>query len=36
MWDGKDNRGKEVASGIYLYQLKVGDQKKTKKLLLLK
>jgi hypothetical protein len=36
IWDGKDKFGKEVASGIYLYQLKVGDQKKTKKLLLLK
>jgi len=35
-WNGKDNYGKEVASGIYLYQLKVGDQRKTKKLLLLK
>ena len=36
IWDGKDKFGKEVASGIYLYQLKVGDQRKTKKLLLLK
>jgi len=36
IWNGKDNYGKEVASGIYFCQLKVGDRSKTKKLLLLK
>jgi len=35
-WNGEDNHGKEVASGIYFCQLTVADQKKTKKLLLLK
>jgi hypothetical protein len=36
VWDGKDNFGKEVTSGIYFYQLKAGGFKDSKKLLLIK
>jgi hypothetical protein len=36
LWDGKDDLGKEVCSGIYFYQLKVGEFYETKKLVLLK
>jgi len=35
-WDGKNNVGKEVASGMYFYQLLAGDSKQTKKLVLVK
>lgn len=35
-WVGKDNRGKEVSSGIYFYQLRAGDCKETRKLILIK
>jgi hypothetical protein len=35
-WDGKDNTGKEVASGIYFYQLKTKDSTKTRKMILLR
>jgi hypothetical protein len=35
-WDGKDNKGKEVASGIYFYQLQADNYTETKKLLLIK
>jgi hypothetical protein len=36
IWDGKDDEGKEVASGIYLYQLKAGEFAECKKMVLLK
>lgn len=36
IWDGTDERGKEVASGIYMYELKAGDFSMSKKLVLLK
>ncbi|MBC8525279.1 MAG: T9SS type A sorting domain-containing protein, partial [Candidatus Cloacimonetes bacterium] len=37
IWDGKDERGKIVSSGIYFYQFKLGDKViDTKKCLLLK
>ena len=35
-WDGRDESGKEVSSGVYLYRLKVGSIIETKKLTLLK
>jgi hypothetical protein len=36
IWDGKNEDDKEVASGVYFYQLKVGDFSQPKKMLLLK
>lgn len=36
LWDGKDETGKEVGSGIYLYRLKAGQLTQSKKMLLLK
>ena len=35
-WDGKDNQGNEVSTGIYFYKLKAGDFTQTKKMVLLK
>jgi len=40
-WDGRDEQGREVGSGIYFYQLMVRTQKggvaqKTKKMLLIR
>lgn len=35
-WDGTDDAGRQVASGIYLYRLRVGDASQSKKMLLLK
>jgi len=35
-WDGRNNQGKEVASGIYFYELKAGNYKATRKLVLIK
>jgi len=36
IWDGKDNAGQRLASGVYLYQIHVGDFVQTKKVILLK
>ena len=35
-WDGRDERGSQVASGVYYYRVKVGNDTLTKKMILLK
>ncbi|GEM_PF-6259596 len=35
-WDGKDAQGNPVGSGIYLYQLKTGEKRLMKKMILIK
>ena len=35
-WDGRNDRGKPVASGVYFYQLTTGDFSETRKMVILK
>jgi hypothetical protein len=35
-WDGKDEKGSDVSSGVYFYQIKAGEQSQTKRLVFLK
>ena len=36
VWNGKDDNGKSVSSGIYFYKMKTGNYNETRKMLLLK
>jgi hypothetical protein len=35
-WNGRDGRGQRVSSGVYLYELRAGDQSVTRKMTLVK
>jgi len=36
LWDGKNNQGKQVPSGVYIYRLEAGSFKMSKKMNLIK
>jgi flagellar hook assembly protein FlgD len=35
-WDGRDSSGRQMPSGVYFYQLQVGDVMTSRKMLLLR
>jgi flagellar hook assembly protein FlgD len=35
-WDGKNDKGEQLASGVYFYELIVGEYSSAKKMILLK
>jgi hypothetical protein len=36
LWDGRDDQGEQVASGVYLYRLQAGDLSESKKMVLIR
>jgi len=36
VWDGKNERGEDVSSGVYFYRLEAGDLKQTKKMIIVR
>jgi len=36
IWDGRDEQGREVASGVYLYQLRTAEMTRTKRMVLVR
>ena len=36
IWDGRDRQGRQVASGVYVYQIIVRDLRETRKMALLR
>ncbi|MFA7057839.1 MAG: FlgD immunoglobulin-like domain containing protein, partial [Candidatus Cloacimonadales bacterium] len=36
VWNGTDNNGKNVSSGVYFYRMKNGSYSKTNKMILMK
>ncbi|TDI98751.1 MAG: T9SS type A sorting domain-containing protein, partial [Caldithrix sp.] len=35
-WNGRNNSGRRVSSGVYYYQIRSGEFKETKKMILMK
>jgi len=36
VWNGADEKGKPIASGVYLYKMRIGNYVSTKKMILMK
>jgi hypothetical protein len=36
VWDGRDNNGNSLSTGVYFYRIQAGDYEKTKKMILVK